>query len=105
MEGEDITLPSASATDPESPTEVVEGEQVPVEITVDEISDVIVPSKREAYLALKMAQTYFLSKGHEEDAAEISKFVEKVDRIAVDSLKQTTIDNFFQDKIFSLDIA
>ena len=96
IEGEDITLPSASVTDPENPTEVVEGQQMPVEITeVDEISEVIVPSTREAYLALKTAQTYVLSKGHEEDAAEISKFVEKVDRIAVDSLKQTTTDNFF----------
>ena len=106
MEGEDITLPSASVTDPENPTEVVEGEQVPAEITeVDEISEVIVPKTCEAYLALKTAQTYFLSKGHEEDAAEISKFVENVDRIAVDSLKQTTIDNFFRDKFFSLDVA
>ena len=33
MEGEDITLPSASVTDPENPAEVVEGDQVPVEIT------------------------------------------------------------------------
>ena len=96
MEGEDITLPPASVTDPENPTEVVEGEQVPVEITeVDEISEVIVPSTREAYLALNTAQTYFLSKCHEKDAAEISKFVEKIDGIAVDSLKQTTIENFF----------
>ena len=78
MEVEDITLPSASVTDPENPTEVVEGEQVPVEITeVDETSEVIVPSTREAYLALKTAQTYFLSKGHKKDAEEISKFVEK----------------------------
>ena len=30
MEGEDITLPSASVTDPENPTKVVEGEQMPV---------------------------------------------------------------------------
>ena len=88
-------------TDPENPTEVVEGEQMPVEITeVDEISEVIGPSTREAYLALKTAQTYFVSKGHEEDAAKLSKFVEKSDRITVDSLKQTTIDKFF-----SLDIA
>ena len=93
-------------TDPENPTEVVEGEQVPVEITeVDEISEVIVPSTREAYLAVNTAQTFFLSLGQEEDAAEISKFVEKVNRIAGDSLKQTTIDNFFSDKFFSLDIA
>ena len=96
MEGEDITLPSASVTDPENPTEVVEGEQVSVEITeVDEILEVIVPSTREAYLAVMTPQTYFLSKGHEEDAAEISKIGEKVDRIADDSLKQTTIDNLF----------
>ena len=89
MEGEDITLPSASVTDPENANEVVEGEQLPVEITeVDEISEVIVPSTFEAYLALQTAQTYFLSKGHKNDAAEISKFVEKVDRIAVDSLKR-----------------
>ena len=94
IEAEDITLVSASVTDPENPTEVVEGEQVAVEITeVDEISEVIVPSTRQAYLVLKTAQTYFLSKGHE-DAAEILKFVEKVDKIAVDSLKQTTLDNF-----------
>ena len=106
MDGEDITLPSASVTDPENPTEIVEGEQMPDEITeVDEISEVIVPSTREAYLALKTAQTYFFSKGHEKDAAKISKFVEKVDRIAVDSLKQTTIDNFFRDKFLSLDTA
>ena len=106
MKGEDNTLPSASVTDPENPTEVVEGEQVPVEITeVDEILEVIVPSTREAYLAVMTAQTYFLSEGHEEDAAEISTFVEKVDRIADDSLKQTAIDNLFQDKFFSLDIA
>ena len=106
MEGEDITLPLASVTDPEIPIEVLEGEQVPVEITeVDEISEVIVPSTREAYLVLKTAQTYILSKGHEEDAAKFLKFVEEIDRIAVDSLKQTTIDNFFQEKFFSLDIA
>ena len=47
MEGEDITLPSASVTDLENPTEVVKGEQVPVEITeVDEISEVIAKHTR-----------------------------------------------------------
>ena len=60
MEGENITLPSASVTDPENPIEIVEGELVPVEITeVDEVSEVIVPSTREAYVALKTAQAYF----------------------------------------------
>ena len=44
-------------------SEVVEGEQVPGEITeVDEISEVIVSSRREAYLVLKTAQTYFCAK-------------------------------------------
>ena len=92
MEGEEITLPSASVTYPENPTEVVEGEQVPVKITeVDEISEVIVPSAREAYLALKT--TFFK---HEENAAEISKFVEKVGKLLLIRLSKQQLTISFE---------
>ena len=97
MEGEDITLPSASVTDPENLTEVVEGRRAGAGRNHRSRRNLggDCAKHMRGIFGFEDGSDLFLSKGHEEDAAEISKFAEKFDRIAVDSLKQTTIDKFF----------
>ena len=95
MEGEDITLPSASVTDPENPSF---GRRAGAgRITeVDEISEVIVPSTREAYLALQTAQTNFLAKITKKTLRKFRNLLKKLIELLLIRLSKKQLTISFQ---------